>query len=446
MRKADVLLPLCACAFALNFFPTSEADARGFGFGGARSIFKGAAKALGVQPQSGGSGGGSSHRNSGGGSGSGNSGGSDDGDDNGDVGSKGLITASKNAAESRKVAKKSEELADYERSLKVEHARNVDAAIDDFLDELRKQHQDLLAGVKNSGRNFNVNTATSLQINQVTKGQISAAVDSVYDKQHLGDYDKFAGELWTRDRLKVRVLNVAETDLAPYFDGVGARGPSMDDINGLLDRSARFVYAEALELGEIIGVSHSFDRFIVTIYEQSSDNPGSLWTTGADGQYERLVSTVIDNVPRQKFVASDSTQIKDSLGLEKQFQFRFRARRAIYDCLSQNYSALASGGGKTIEIASKGVQPARSTRGASLDADANAQPAKSAAADAKIAPDAAPDAVWRHAQDYVKDVCRGPVMAVADAASKGDLKPVPARFDSSNTAPPTSAVSPASSP
>lgn len=444
MRKADVLLPVCACAFALSFFPISEADARGFGFGGARSIFKGAAKALGVAPLGNGSGGGSSHRGGSGGGGSGNSGGSDDADSSSDTGSKGLITASKNAAESRKVAKKSEELADYERSLKVEHARNVDAAIDDFLDELRKQHQDLLAGVKNSGRNFNVNTATSLQINQVTKGQISAAVDSVYDKQHLGDYDKFAGELWTRDRLKVRVLNVAETELAPYFDGVGARGPSMDDINGLLDRSARFVYAEALELGEIIGVSHSFDRFIVTIYEQSSDNPGSLWTTGADGQYERLVSTVIDNVPRQKFVASDSTQIKDSLGLEKQFQFRFRARRAIYDCLAQNYSALATGGGKTIEIASKVVQPA--TRGASLDADANAQPAKSAVADAKIAPDAAPDAVWRHAQDYVKDVCRGPVMAVADAASKGDLKPVPARFDSSNTAPPTSAVSPASSP
>lgn len=437
MRKADPLLVVCAALLGSISFQNSPASARDFGFHIGGSIVKGAAKAFGVRPSNpSGSGGGSSHHGSG--SGGSDGGSSDTGDSNAsDTASKGPITASKSAANSRKIAKEREEIAEYERALKVERARNVDAAIDDFLGELRRQHQDMIAGNKYSSRNANINVtgATSLQINQVTKGQIKAAIDDVYAKAHLQDYDKFAGELWTRDRLMVRILNVASTELEPYFEGVGSRGPSMEDLNSLFDKTAHFVYAEALEVGEIVGVSHSFDRFIRTIYEQSSDTAGVLWTKGADGQYERLVSTVIDDVPRQQFVNNESTQIKDTHGLEKQFQFRFRARRALYDCLSQNYSKLAASA-KPMEISANAAQQ-NGARGARLDGELTTAPASAGAA-----ADVSANAGWRRAQDYVKEVCRGPVLAVAGDALKGDLKPVPARFDTSNAAPPTSAVPP----
>ncbi|MDX2257860.1 MAG: hypothetical protein NW205_02985, partial [Hyphomicrobiaceae bacterium] len=366
----------------------------------------------------------------------GRKGGGDGGDDAAATAGPSQITARDQADNARQIAKQQEELAEYERSLKVEKARNVDLAVAGFISELRTLHKNLLGD-----KSANVRSASGLEINQVTAGQIKAAVEKSYGDARLGDYDAFAGELWTKDRLTVRILHVAEGDLAPYFDGVGARGPSMDDIEALFAKSARFVYAEALEVAEIIGVSHSFDRFIRTIYEQSADTPGSLWTTGADGHYERLVSGVIDSVPREQFIAAGTIQSSDPLGLEKQFQFRFRARRALYDCLASNYGNITRGG-KTITVAAGSPADAAlpappQTRGASLakkPGEPGLVPVATSGGTAAAAPldqNASPETVWRAAQGYVRDVCRGPVVAVANSASTQGLRPVPARFDSS---------------
>ena len=111
--------------------------------------------------------------------------------------------------------------------------------------------------------------ATRGELNQVTAGQVKVSIEDAYEKANLREFEKYTGELWTRDRLLVRTLRYATKNLGPYFEGVGAKGPSMDDLKDLFAKSAHEVFAKALETNEIIGVSKSFDRFIRTIYEYS---------------------------------------------------------------------------------------------------------------------------------------------------------------------------------
>ena len=148
----------------------------------------------------------------------------------------------------------------------------------------------------------------------------------------------------TRDRLLVRILRYANNGLRPYFDGVGAKGPAWTT-SRTCSRIGPGRVPKALETTEIIGVSKSFDRFIRTIYEQSDNAEESLWTTGADGKYERLTSLTIE-----AFWQRDSTKMTGGPGRRyarsrRQFLFRFRARRALYECLSLTYPELVRGGG-----------------------------------------------------------------------------------------------------
>ena len=221
------------------------------------------------------------------------------------------------------------ELKDIERSRRLEEERDVKQAISRFIRVLEIKHKDL----KRRGR-------AGKFVNQVTAGELERSLDTSYKAGRLYQYDRFAGEMWTRDRLKVRVLRTAQRGLHRYFDGVGAKGPSMRDLDDLLVRSSHKVHANALEINEVIGVSNSFDRFIRTIFEYSDRADQNLWTTGADSRYERLVTTVMDSIPQPPVRANVNAQMDDEYGLQNRFQFRFRARRALYDCLSSRYPQL----------------------------------------------------------------------------------------------------------
>ena len=222
-----------------------------------------------------------------------------------------------------------EERKEFARSKSLEAERDVKRAISYFITVLDKKH-DKLKRTRRAGK----------YVNQVTAGELERSLDVSYQRGRLQEYDRFAGEMWTRDRLKVRVLRTAMQGLQRYFEGVGAKGPSMRDLDDLLIRSAHQVHANALEISEVIGVSNSFDRFIRTIFEYSDRADQSLWTTGADSRYERLVTTVMDSIPEPTRGAGDNRRVDDQFGLQSRFQFRFRARRALYDCLSSRYPQL----------------------------------------------------------------------------------------------------------
>jgi hypothetical protein len=181
-------------------------------------------------------------------------------------------------------------------------------------------------------------------INEVTAGQVGELVEEAYKEARLDKFDRLPFEMWSHDRLTVFVLRQARFHIAPYFDGVGAKGPSEDDLRKVFLKSAQEVYARALEMAEVMGVSHSFDRFIAKIYETSASGDESLTTTGADYRYERMMSGVLDKPWLSLlFFAAGEKQASGPLSQERQYQLRFRARRALYDCLSSGYERLLNG-------------------------------------------------------------------------------------------------------
>jgi hypothetical protein len=300
-----------------------------------------------------------------------------------------------------------EENGEIERATKMELERNVDLAIKAFIDKLIEWHSAI-----NTGDRVR---STRGELNQVTAGQVKASIEEAYDKANLREFEKYSGELWTRDRLLVRIMRYATKNLRPYYEGVGAKGPSMDDLKDLFHRSAREAFAKALETGEIIGVSKSFDRFIRTIYENTDNGSENLTTRGMDGQYERLTSMAIDVVWRNDFPASAATSAADSEGLDRQFLFRFRSRRALYDCLSLTYPELMRGSAGTTTAAFTTTSAAPT--GERGKANAPLRPLTLAEQ----------EALASKVRTHVANVCQGSVPTILAKAKSGNIGPVSSR-------------------
>ncbi len=368
----------------------------------------------------GGGGGGYRHRHNGGGGG---------GDESPSGGQGGKQDHAKNNENAVLLYETAEAMALNQNS---EESRNVGNAITSFITVLEQEHRKL----RNS-TNANVRASTGSNINQITEGEIRASVDKAYEETHLTDFDTLAGELWTRDRLQVQILREAEKGILPYFNGVGARGPDMNNLQEVFKEAAVKVYARALELSEIIGVSRSFDHFIRTIYENSDQAPEGLWTVGADVQYERMLTRVINDVDHTYFIANrvdieNQRAATLAVRLSHQFDFRFRARRALYDCLSAGYVALIS---KSQSASPQIGAGSGGSRGAKIDIFArpgtktpSAKPATPDVVNVVESGDSAAE-VWKRAQQVVGEKCREITKPFARTASESGLKPISARTD-----------------
>ena len=324
-----------------------------------------------------------------------------------------------------------EAIAQMALNQNTEKSRNVANAITSFIGVLEAEHKTL-----RNNSSANVRASSGSNINQITEGEIKASVDKAYQEAHLTDFDTLAGELWTHDRLQVQILSEAEKLILPYFRGVGAKGPDMNNLQEVFKDAAIKVYARALELSEIVGVSRSFDHFIRTIYENSDQAPDGLWTVGADVQYERMITRVINEVDHAYFIANrldieNQKAATLAVRLSHQFDFRFRARRALYDCLAAGYVALLNRGQGTQPF---GAKPGGS-RGAKIDIfarpEAKGPAAKSAGPEVVNVVESGDSSaeVWKRAKQMVGEKCLEITKPFAQMASDSGLKPISARTD-----------------
>lgn len=421
-----------AAALCAGTLAPFEADARGRGIGAGIGIGAGvgaglmllneAAKAANINNSGGGKSGSSGSSRS-------RSKNSDDDDDkkadNGSDKSSKQKSAEERAADARNHAALQTEYLEITRTEQLERERNVQQAVRRFVSKLEDWHKWL-----RDNKNANVRMSSGTNINQVTDGEVKRAVEDAYKAAQLYEFERMAGEIWTRDRLLVRILDRSQKELDDYFQGVGVKGTSMADLQQVFDRSAKHVHGQALQIAELIGVSYSFDRFIRTIFEQSDRTDESLWTIGADGHYELLIAGLVDSIPRQSFISDDQVLSSDRLGLDKQFTFRFRARRALYDCMSVRYAELigSGGDGAAIPVAAQGDGSARP---ALAQGDAAATE-KSATTPSSARPAALGDrpTVWSRLREAMNTVCRQPLGAVLSEVKNGRIQPKPARWDS----------------
>ncbi len=401
------IFSLSAVTVATSALWMPDISLAGDGFGMAMGIMRG-------MMNHGGGGGSYRHRyRGGGGGGGGYSGGQD---------------SETKKQENQNAALRAEALSLAASNQNSEESRNVDAAIDRFIKFLENQHQILRRSREN------VRASSGSNINQITEGEIRIAVDKAYQDMRLSEFDRLAGELWTQDRLKVQILWEGEKKIEPYFKGVGAKGPDVNNLQDALKTAAGSVYARALELSEIIGVSRSFDHFIRTIYENSDQAPVSLWTVGADVQYERMITRVINEVDRNYFIADRvaiDNQRSETLAakLSHQFDFRFRARRALYDCLAAGYVSLIT---KETPAAPQFASKPNERRGVIFDLFSRPAPDVKPAAPQVVNVVEGTDtseSVWKRARDLVSEKCKEITKPIAREAADTGLRPISARMD-----------------
>lgn len=232
------------------------------------------------------------------------------------------------------IAAKREELQAFQAAQLEDRQRDVDRAIDIFLATLKSFHTDL----RNSPR---VHAAALNDINQVTKAEVRIAVEDAYKNTNLSLFDRVPGDLWTKERIMVLVLTQSRPGLRPFFDGVGAKGPSMDDIRRVIADAAAIVYSRTLEANELLGVSYSYDRLIRVIYEHSDGPIGFLVGADADEKLEQIEAATLGTSRLQVAGRSDV------------FANRYRARRILFDCLTSGLPSIPGSSdrdGKTIPV------------------------------------------------------------------------------------------------
>lgn len=292
-----------------------------------------------------------------------------------------------------------------EMTARLESDRNVDDAISKFVQDLRQRHTKLWG-------NDVAHVARGDSINEVTEGVVRLLVEEAYKQARLDEFDPGLPEsMWSRERLTVFILRQARFGIDSFYTGVGARGPNADSLRVVFLNAAREVYARALETAEVMGVSHSFDKFIGKIYRTSTGNDDGLPTLGSDGRYEKMMSGVIESVA----LKTSDPQAGAMLGLDRQFLFRFRARRTLYDCVSASYASLAKLDATIPTSVIEG--DAGSRLGTGLQSGAEIVTVSSE--------------VWRRVEAHVQETCRVAVQAsVLKAATEGDLHPQSVRADS----------------
>lgn len=371
--------------------------------------------------------------------------------------SSGATTVEKAITDSKNIAAFQNEILERARAEKQEEGRNVEKAITGLIDELKRQHQRIL-----EDKGANVKAATGLDINQITAGELRPALEDAYRQSKLSSFERYAGELWTRDRLMVSVVNQAKSGLAPYFEGVGARGPTMTQIKELFNNSSKEMYARALEINEVVGVSLGFDRFVRTMYE-NADKDASLWEPDRNGRFEQpdskyervatlMINRVIENDPtvRAEGKSSDNPSLMKIDLIERQFLYRFRARRVIYDCLSSRYSEFVgkAPSGKIIE-AGYTAGDGDNQQGTSVGSQKNVPVLKGGDKQGAKADDApltnafvvelTPSGLSKRVLGYVGTFCGEAAQGVKMAVWDGDIGPISAREDAfARLAPPTS--------
>ncbi|MFN0219881.1 MAG: hypothetical protein ACKVP4_13825 [Hyphomicrobium sp.] len=329
-----------------------------------------------------------------------------------------------------------EEALDEARSQQIERQRNVEAAVTDFISCLKGLHNlPSRDGVKWICEVDSTDKASKgSEINQVTEGEIIREVEEAYRRAHLTDFERLAGELWTRERLMVRIVDRSRQELPPYFKGVGAKGPDMAELKKVFAKVALEVYSRSLEISEVIGVSNSFDRFIRTVYENGGEAGTGLGMQGSmqgvDGRFERVATAALASIPREKFIRervsdgdneSDAQASSDPLGLERQFRYRFRARRVYYECLSASYPDLVHSSGG----AGKAIEASHTEQKKSAGGDAMATGSVESSMQ---------DVAWTRATAFVQGKCRSSIDKVAKLTMERKIKPESARWTGGFTA------------
>jgi len=285
---------------------------------------------------------------------------------------RGYRSASAPAAPTTLVKLDSEEVEASRIAAREDAARNVDKAIAGFIGALTDWDAELRS-LSRGNTKLAVKAATNGELTEVTEDEIRHLVDNAYKARGLKIFE-VDGEIWTKQRLQVMIINKAKESLWPFYNGVGAKGPGVEQLARVFNEAANQIYQFAMETNELLGVSSSFDRLSRTIYEATNESDSNQAQSAENlSKSEDVVEAFFNHALKVKAsnaattaaaadgqaVSPEATQslLMDDLS----FALRYRARRTTFDCINFIYPKLTEG-----KLPGPSLEADKTTGGATL--------------------------------------------------------------------------------
>jgi hypothetical protein len=223
----------------------------------------------------------------------------------------------------------------------------------DDLDQIGKD-EDVEAGRDYTGRIDQLikriqvaqNAQHSTKEGDVTEHAILEALESSIRESNLTKFETFLGENWSPERLRVMILDRVENEIGGLFDGTNRGAVTMNDLDLMIKKAAKNVYARLFETSELLAANRSSTLFVERLYQTHGDL--------VNGEVRESAEQLLADA-----AASGVEPLEPSLRRDPNaFALRYRAQRIIYDCLSDNVEAISSSesGMATPAEISKGVR------------------------------------------------------------------------------------------
>ena len=141
------------------------------------------------------------------------------------------------------------------------------------------------------------------------------------------------------------ILDRVENEIGGMFDGTNRGAVTMNDLDLMIKKAAKNVYARLFETSELLAANRSSTLFVERLYQTHGDL--------VNGEVRESAEQLLADA-----AASGVAPLEPSLRRDPNaFALRYRAQRIIYDCLSDNVEAISSNesGMATPAEISKGV-------------------------------------------------------------------------------------------
>jgi hypothetical protein len=178
----------------------------------------------------------------------------------------------------------------------------------------------------------------------VTEHAILESLDGAIRSASLQRFETFLGENWSPERLRVMILDRANNEIGGLFEGTNRGVVTMNDLDTIIKKSARNVFARLFETSELLAANRGSTLFVQRLYQAHGDL--------VSGDVRESAEQLLDQAS-----ASGVAQVEPLLRRDPDaFALRYRAERIVFDCLSDNVEAISasdSGMATSAEIAKR---------------------------------------------------------------------------------------------
>jgi len=173
-------------------------------------------------------------------------------------------------------------------------------------------------------------------LGDITQHAILQAVDDAYKATGIEKFTTFVGEDWTQDRLRVTILRRVDSEVGSLLNGTNKGRVSMQDLRGVIDRSAQAVFQRIFETSELLAANRSSALFVQLLY-QNHDTP-----TAADVEKVRQVREGAERMLMRAAVKVSGEFDKAMRADSSSYALGYRKERIIFDCLSDSIAKVTS--------------------------------------------------------------------------------------------------------